>query len=996
VKSANNGQSEERYEIRSKIGEGGVGAVYRAFDKNLNREVALKRVLATEDGNGLDEATEAMLKEVTSLCSLQHPNIVTVFDAGVDKDGPYVVMELLSGKTVDEMIGHSVLTQTDFRELALQSQEALIAAQDRNLVHRDIKPGNLMVTWLPSGRFHVKLVDFGLAKFLPRPSHQTIAHDDSVFGSIRFMAPEQFERNPLDQRTDMYAIGCVYYYCLTGTYPFDGESAPQVMAAHLQHKVTPISEIRPDLPAWLCHWVMWHISREMNDRPSDARESLTQFLMSENNPESGTPQVPESNVQPEGATEPVNPATAPQPIQPPAGQAPSPQTAAQPTQAARPKLVIPGQQPAPVQETAPVQPMPAPMQVAPAQPAPAQPAPPATPPQLTAAQPTQAPSAETAQQPIAAPAEQPAPVQAAPAQPAPAPAQPASPEAPPQLTAAQPTQAPSADTGQQPTAAPAVQPAPAPAPAVQPAPAPAPAVQPAPAPAPAVQPAPAPAPAVQPAPAPAPAPAPVAQPAPVPAAPAQVTPAPQITVPLSGTAPQPAAPAANPLLNTQPPPAAPPAAPAPLGAAPLGAAPQPGGIPGQPKPGGVGIGSITPIKKKGISNAVKGMIGITLLAFIILAAVIIKGNSSKNDRIERINEIVAAFDDPDNLPTEVPLSESDVQLLLDELISGGVKDTMERPTYLQALNIGKATDGVDISAKVAAYARDVDMTGDLRVKLFQVVGARGDESALPALIEFAQRTDDTSAGQGALNAAKKMAKTSNFDSLLTIITNSSNASIKNSAVDVLTKVISESDDPSAFSKAIQGSYNNTADTDAKIALLRLMGSAGGDEASDLVAETLESDDAKMKIAAIFSLRNWPDDSQFDTLYDYASEEQDDRLRAEAFSGLVSFLKTHPELDEDDKSIYWSDVASIAAGEREQLEIIGAMSKQSDGWADDILDYFIENGDTETVEFRAEKAKQALKTRIDRENRSGASSDEEEEEEEEEEKAEEEEKSDPDE
>jgi len=952
VKNAKNGQSAERYEIRSKIGEGGVGAVYRAFDKNLNREVALKRVLATGESNGLDEATEAMLKEVTSLCSLQHPNIVTVFDAGVDKDGPYVVMELLSGKTVDEMIGHGVLTQTDFRELALQSQEALIAAHDRNLVHRDIKPGNLIVTWLPSGRFHVKLVDFGLAKFLPRPSHQTIAHDDSVFGSIRFMAPEQFERNPLDQRTDMYAIGCVYYYCLTGTYPFDGESAPQVMAAHLQHKVTPISEIRPDLPAWLCYWVMWHISREMNDRPSDARESLTQFLMSENNPESGTPQVPESTVQPEGSTEPVNPATAPQPIQPPEGQGPSPQIAAQPTQAARPKLIIPEQQPAPVQETAPVQPIPAPMQVAPAQPAP-----PATPPQLTAAQPTQAPSAETAQQPIAAPAEQPAPVQAAPAQSVPAPAQPASPEAPPQLTAAQPTQAPSADTEQQPTAAPVIQPAPAPA--VQPP--------------------------------PAPAPAPVAQAAPVPAAPAQVTPAPQITVPLSGTAPQPAAPAANPLLNTQPPPAVPPAAPAPLGAAPMGAAPQPGGIPGQPKPGGIGIGSITPTKKKGISNAVKGMIGITLLAFIILAAVIIKGNSSKNDRIERINEIVATFDDPDNLPTEVPLSESDVQLLLDELISGGVKDTMERPTYLQALNIGKATDGVDISAKVAAYARDVDMTGDLRVKLFQVVGARGDESALPALIEFAQRTDETSAGQGALNAAKKMAKTSNFDSLLTIITKSSNASIKNSAVDVLTKVISESDDPSAFSKAIQGSYNNTADTDAKIALLRLMGSAGGDEASDLVAKTLESDDAKMKVAAIFSLRNWPDDSQFDTLYDYASEEQDDRLRSEAFSGLVSFLKTHPELDEDDKPIYWSDVASIAAGEREQLEVIGAMSKQSDGWADDILDYFIENGDTETVEFRAEKAKQALKTRIDRENRSGASSDEEDEEEEEEE-----EKSDPDE
>lgn len=357
------------------------------------------------------------------------------------------------------------------------------------------------------------------------------------------------------------------------------------------------------------------------------------------------------------------------------------------------------------------------------------------------------------------------------------------------------------------------------------------------------------------------------------------------------------------------------------------------------------------------------------------AAVIIKGNSDKNERIERLNEIVAAFDDPDNLPTEIPLSESDVQLLLDELISGGVKDTMERPTYLQALNIGKATDGVDISAKVAAYARDVDMTGALRVKLFQVIGARGDESALPALIEFARKTDDTSTGQGALNAAKEMATTSNFKSLLTIITNSSNASIKNSAVDVLNKIISGSEDPNAYSKAVMDSYKNTADSDAKLALLRLMGSAGGDDAADLVADTLDSDDSKMKVAAIFALRNWPDDSQFDALFEYASEEQDDRLRAEAFSGLVSFLKDHPELDEDDKSIYWNDVASIATGETEQRIVVDSTVSQTGAWADDILDYFIESGDTEEVQFRAEKAKQALADRLKRAKRGGASSDE---------------------
>ena len=456
-------------------------------------------------------------------------------------------------------------------------------------------------------------------------------------------------------------------------------------------------------------------------------------------------------------------------------------------------------------------------------------------------------------------------------------------------------------------------------------------------------------------------PAPV-QPAPVqltPAqAPAQPAPAPQITIPLGGSAQTPTTAAA---------------------AAPFGSGTQTRGIPGQPQPGAVGIGSVAPMKKQGMSNAVKGMIAITLAAGIILAGFIYKGKSDQTAKNERINEIVAAFGDPDNLPTDIPLSTDDVQLLLDELLSGGVKDSMARPTYLQALNIGKATDDVDISLQVANYARDVEMTGALRVKLFQVVGARGDESALPALIEFAQKTDDTSAGQGALDAAKQMASASNFKSLLTIITNSENASIKNSAVDVLTKVISASEDPSAYSKAIMGSYNNTADTDAKTALLRLMGSAGGDEASNLISKTLAADDPKMKVAAIFALRNWPDDSQFDTLFEYASEEQDIRIRTEAFQGLVSFLKSHPELDEDDKSIYWEDVASIATGETEQRMVVDAMVSQTGGWADDVLDYFIESGDTDKVQFRAERAKLALADRLKRAERGGASEEEEEEE-----------------
>jgi len=237
----------------------------------------MKRVLQDGEMNS-EDATRNLLKEATALSSVQHPHIVTVYDAGIDEEGPYVVMELINGKTLDEMVERGTLTFEDFREVAVQSQEAMIAAQDLDLVHRDLKPSNVMVSWLPSGRFQVKIVDFGLAKFSAKPSLQTIDHGDAVFGSIFFMAPEQFERTPLDRRTDMYSLGAMYYYALAGEYPFNGDTAPQVMAAHLQNKVTPLIEVRPDLPPWLCEWVMWHIQRNMDDRPESARDSLEKFL----------------------------------------------------------------------------------------------------------------------------------------------------------------------------------------------------------------------------------------------------------------------------------------------------------------------------------------------------------------------------------------------------------------------------------------------------------------------------------------------------------------------------------------------------------------------------------------------------------------------------------------------------------------------------------------------------------------------------------------------
>ena len=339
---------EDRYEIKSKIGQGGFGSVYRAYDKRMNREVAVKRINSSDEDGMLEEASRQLSKEAGALASLQHPNIITIYDVGSDDDGPYVVMELLSGSPLDDLVEKAPLTWDDFRELALQSQEALIGAQELELVHRDIKPANVMLSWLPSGKFQVKLLDFGLAKLTQRPSLQTLNQSESIFGSIFFMSPEQFERAPLDQRTDMYAMGCVYYYSLTGSHPFDGATAVEVMSAHLHHDFVPLNEARPDLPRWVCDWVMWHMNRYPDDRPSGAREALQVFVQNDKYPPLEAPpaaaegepakrprllipgaeplvpgEVPERKAPPPTGT--VNPITktAPQPLVPPTGSKPS-------------------------------------------------------------------------------------------------------------------------------------------------------------------------------------------------------------------------------------------------------------------------------------------------------------------------------------------------------------------------------------------------------------------------------------------------------------------------------------------------------------------------------------------------------------------------------------------------------------------------------------------------------------------------------------------------
>lgn len=265
--------SSGRYSLGESIGQGGAGAVYKAHDTQLNRWVAIKRL--HPEGEEARERAGKIIHEARHLAAVSHPNIVTVYDFIEDQDDVLVVMELVKGRTLQEIVENAPLTIEDFVEIFRQTLEGLIAAHSLGMLHRDIKPSNIMVTDLPSGAFQVKVVDFGLAKISMEPSQQTIDQGGGLLGSVFTMAPEQFEGRRLDMRTDLYSLGCVAYFALTSYFPFTGDTVPEVICGHLQQRCTPLEQLRPDVPMTLCGW----ITRLMHVHPDERPDSSSQALL---------------------------------------------------------------------------------------------------------------------------------------------------------------------------------------------------------------------------------------------------------------------------------------------------------------------------------------------------------------------------------------------------------------------------------------------------------------------------------------------------------------------------------------------------------------------------------------------------------------------------------------------------------------------------------------------------------------------------------------------
>jgi serine/threonine protein kinase len=267
----------ERYKIQDKLGAGGVGAIYRAYDLHLKRWVAIKRLIATsETGNSQQEINE-LRKEADSLAALRHPNIVTIFDVASDHEGLFLVMELLEGEDLADVLQRGPLSLQDFKELIIQSLEGLLAAHHRGFLHRDIKPENIKVERLPGGRLQSKIIDFGLARAGMAAKRQTEDADGTVMGSIFYMAPEQLTREPVDARTDLYSLGVVFYEAISGKKAFDADTMEGVVDKHITHQIYSLTQVAPHVPQWMAAWIHRLMARHPHERPQNVDQAIEEF-----------------------------------------------------------------------------------------------------------------------------------------------------------------------------------------------------------------------------------------------------------------------------------------------------------------------------------------------------------------------------------------------------------------------------------------------------------------------------------------------------------------------------------------------------------------------------------------------------------------------------------------------------------------------------------------------------------------------------------------------
>lgn len=267
---------DNRYEILEVIGTGGMAVVYKARCHRLNRLVAIK--ILKEDTTQDEELRRRFHAESQAVAMLSHPNIVSVFDVSRSSDADYIVMELIDGLTLKQyMQQKGVLNWREALHFAIQIAKALEHAHSRGIVHRDIKPHNIMV--LKDGS--VKVADFGIARITS--SSNTLTRE--ALGSVYYISPEQAKGGRVDERTDIYSLGVVLYEMLTGRPPFDGESPVSIAIQHISERPPLPTELNPDIPKGLEQITMHAMCPDLENRYASATELLDDLDEFRKNPE---------------------------------------------------------------------------------------------------------------------------------------------------------------------------------------------------------------------------------------------------------------------------------------------------------------------------------------------------------------------------------------------------------------------------------------------------------------------------------------------------------------------------------------------------------------------------------------------------------------------------------------------------------------------------------------------------------------------------------------
>jgi eukaryotic-like serine/threonine-protein kinase len=262
----------DRYRIEHTIGAGGNGAVHRAVHVGLDLPVAIKVLLL--HACSPEDATQHVLRfsrEARTTAGIRHRNILSVHDSGALDDGSlYLVMELIDGEDLEQRLRRGRLALPAVVDLGRQLFAALTAIAEAGVLHRDVKPANLMLRREADGQVLMKLVDFGIAR--TNIGEQRLTVTGVIIGTPHYMPPEQLRGEDLDLRSDLYAACAVLYEATTGRPPFDGPSAPLVIGQILGGRLTPVRELRPECPEGLAQLIERGLARNRDDRPAHPLE----------------------------------------------------------------------------------------------------------------------------------------------------------------------------------------------------------------------------------------------------------------------------------------------------------------------------------------------------------------------------------------------------------------------------------------------------------------------------------------------------------------------------------------------------------------------------------------------------------------------------------------------------------------------------------------------------------------------------------------------------